>query len=131
MSKPKYQRGDKITWERFLQLSPTDIIYDDFAHRATQAGIPMYWPFFVIRNCINNGTRFFYAVRILDLKLERHKPSTWEQIDHVIIHDPDGWRYDNKSMNAPLTRQEWLQRMSMSTIIPMDGYSLSGKRIDA
>ena len=49
-------------------------------------------------------------------KVIKHKPSTWEKLRGIQILDPDGWRKDGKSFNAPLTEEEWNERMVYSTV---------------
>jgi len=48
-----------------------------------------------------------------DLKL----PAEWEVIDDVAVMDPDGWDRKNydASWNTPINRDEWNQRMRVST----------------
>ena len=36
--------------------------------------------------------------------------------EKIQILDPDGWRKDGKSFNAPLTEKEWNERMIFSTV---------------
>lgn len=45
----------------------------------------------------------------------KHRPATWMKMTGIYVLDPDGWRGDNKSMNAPLTEEEWKWRQSKST----------------
>ena len=45
----------------------------------------------------------------------KHLPVTWCKLMKVKILDPDGWREDNKSWEAPLTRVDFLARAAKST----------------
>lgn len=54
-------------------------------------------------------------------KLIRHTPRVWCRIKRIKILDPDGWRNDKKSFNAPLTEDEFDRRMMLSTIEPLVG----------
>ena len=49
-------------------------------------------------------------------KVEKHLPSTWAKKIGVRIMDPDGWRNDGKSLNVPLTKKEFDQRIVISTV---------------
>ena len=46
---------------------------------------------------------------------ELHTAFEWEAITGIRIHDPDGWRVDGKTMDAPIDKKEWDRRMMMST----------------
>ena len=46
----------------------------------------------------------------------KHPPIYWEKMDNIVVLDPDGWRYDEKSWYEPITRNEWIRRKNMSTI---------------
>lgn len=44
-------------------------------------------------------------------------PEEWSEIFNVIILDPDGWRGSQyKDWNEPLTREEFSERLWVSTI---------------
>lgn len=53
----------------------------------------------------------------------RRPPLEWATIDGVRILDPDGWRADcplgAKSIEEPITRGEYEQRLSSSTVCPL------------
>jgi hypothetical protein len=46
---------------------------------------------------------------------ELKTPEEWSRITDVTILDPDGWRYDGKSWDEPITRKEWSWRWAIST----------------
>ena len=50
----------------------------------------------------------------------KHLPVTWCKLMKVKILDPDGWREDNKSWEAPLTRVDFLARAAKSTTNRLD-----------
>jgi len=52
-------------------------------------------------------------------KIIKHTPRVWCDIKRIRILDPDGWRKDHKSFNAPLTEEEFDRRMFFSTIEPV------------
>jgi len=64
MSKRKYKSGDPLTWFDFLRMNPTTIIYDNFAHRATQAGIVQNMPYILVLRMIDDQRRYSHAIRI-------------------------------------------------------------------
>jgi hypothetical protein len=59
----------------------------------------------------NDGTLIALKMK----KAIRHRPATWMKIKNILVLDPDGWRSDNKSFNAPLTEDEWKWRQQRST----------------
>ncbi|PTR30603.1 hypothetical protein C8K36_102455 [Rhodococcus sp. OK519] len=42
-------------------------------------------------------------------------PTEWCTEKSIHILDPDGWRYDNKPWDEPLTEDDFLHRAGMST----------------
>lgn len=50
---------------------------------------------------------------------ELHTPAEWSALDGVTVMDPDGWRGSRtlpaKSFDEPISRDEWEQRLSIST----------------
>jgi hypothetical protein len=59
----------------------------------------------------NDGTLIALKMK----KSIRHRPATWMKMTGIFVLDPDGWRVDNKSFNAPLTEEEWTKRQQRST----------------
>lgn len=52
-----------------------------------------------------------------DRRPVKHRPSTWERLTGIRIIDPDGWRGPHgKKWGAPITEEEWSQRMMVSTV---------------
>ena len=49
------------------------------------------------------------------MKPIRHRPAKWEKIYDLKVWDIDGWRYDDKSFNAPIDEEDWFKRMTIST----------------
>lgn len=44
-------------------------------------------------------------------------PDEWADEYHVRIMDPDGWRLDGKNFKTPITENEFLWRVSESTVM--------------
>jgi len=42
----------------------------------------------------------------------------WSEEKEITIIDPDGWRNDNKSLQALISEEEYNRRVSISTITP-------------
>jgi len=53
-------------------------------------------------------------------KNQKHRPATWCNMAGVFIYDPDGWRMDKKNFLAPITKKEFIQRLSFSTTTTLD-----------
>ena len=48
---------------------------------------------------------------------ELHTPDEWQEILDYVILDPDGWRVEGApSWDTPITREEFIDRASRSTI---------------
>lgn len=45
------------------------------------------------------------------------RPEEWAKEEGVKILDPDGWRMDNKDFDEPITKTEFNERLTHSTII--------------
>jgi hypothetical protein len=51
----------------------------------------------------------------------KRRPEDWCRIHKVVILDPDGWRgVDSPSWDTPIDEDEFLERMSVSTICSSD-----------
>ena len=48
---------------------------------------------------------------------ELKTPAEWQQIKEVTIYDADGWRYDNKNFDEPITSEEFDKRAVESTVM--------------
>lgn len=58
---------------------------------------------------------------------EKRTPDEWSRIDEVTVMDPDGWRarfkasnevmYEKQGWDVPITREEWVHRMSVSSLM--------------
>lgn len=42
-------------------------------------------------------------------------PKEWQELEGIIVIDPDGWRKDGKSFDEPISKDEFNQRMVLST----------------
>jgi len=50
-------------------------------------------------------------------------PEQWSEKYKVLILDPDGWRgVDSPSWDEPITEEDFVERMSVSTIGPIGFY---------
>jgi len=58
----------------------------------------------------------------------KRRPEDWCRIHNVLILDPDGWRsVDSPSWDEPIDEEEFIERMSVSTITSYGDTSFSFK----
>lgn len=77
------------------------------------------------------GSAVYEAREILPTdKPIRHLPYKWCQLKKITIVDPDGWREDGKSWNAPITEEEFEKRKERSTIMPTGGKSANVSNVN-
>lgn len=72
MSKPKWMPGDRLLLWEFQTMSPTTIIYDTFAHRATQAGILWGMTYRTLMDAFERK-RYAFAIPIVEVKKLAHR----------------------------------------------------------
>lgn len=49
---------------------------------------------------------------------EKRTPAEWLATDYsgIVIRDPDGWREDGKSMDEPISKDEFSRRLAICTL---------------
>ena len=58
--------------------------------------------------------------RYLDIRINNpafKTPEEWQKIKEVIIYDADGWRFDRKPFDEPISEQEFNARALKSTVM--------------